>query len=325
MAEKKENRRGRLAKVVVLLVLVIVAFCVLSSLQEKHGINLGLPSLELPSISKLYNSIGKLFLDDNSADEGQLSVHFLDVGQAKSILIKAPGANVLIDAGENNQGEQVLRYLREQGVKKLDIAIGTHPHSDHIGGMDTVIDGIAMDVVVLPEVPEELVPTNRTYTDLLLAIQRKELQITVCEPGMEFDLGGGAVLTLLAPLEQYKDLNDMSVVARLTFGDTSFLFTGDASADSEASMLKSGEVLRADVLDVGHHGSNTASTEAFLKKVQPRIAVISCGTDNSYGHPHREVMERISKTDAQVLRTDLQGTIVIRSNGKSLGIEKEKE
>lgn len=339
MAGRRKGRHSaKLNWTVILLVSVVVAFCVLSTLQDKHGLDLGIPSFRPPSLSRLYDSIESfLAKDDGFRDEmdnalavsapvvgGPLEVHFLDVGQAESILIKAPGKTVLIDAGENNQGGLVLRYLKAQSVKRVDILIGTHPHSDHIGGMDDVVNGTLVGEVVLPEIPEELVPATATYTDLLEAIEAAGLTITVAEPGLAFDLGGGARLTVLAPLAEYADLNNMSVVARLSYGDTSFLFTGDASAASEKAMLEEGAALKSDVLSVGHHGSNSATTEEFLQAASPRIAIISCGVDNTYGHPHREVIERLQEREVQILRTDRSGTIVIVSDGNRLGIQTDR-
>lgn len=342
MAKRRGKHRTRLSVIVALLVSAVAAFCILSSLQEKDGFDFGLPALELPglsALSELYEAIGGFVGDagetkssmENALEVSapaaapELSVHFLDVGQAKAILIQTPEKNVLIDAGENNQGRQVLRYLRAQGVQKLDIAIGTHPHSDHVGGLDTVISEMQVEAVILPELPEELVPTTQTYTDLLLAIRDKGLFITPAAPGDSYDLGGGVSLTILAPLTDYADLNNMSVVSRLDFGTVSFLFTGDASAQSELSLLESGQNLRADVLDVGHHGSDTATTREFLQKVNPRIAVISCGVDNSYGHPHRAVVERLTDQEVQILRTDLQGAVIVTADGEALRVEKEKD
>lgn len=330
---KKESRRKRLGWIVAVLAAVAVLFCVLSSVQEKQGIDLGIPKLSLPPV-EVFSSLFEEYAGeidsasavpgDSGMEDAPLSVHFIDVGQAKAILIKAPEKSVLIDAGDNDKGQKVLRYLSAQGVDQLDIAVGTHPHADHIGGMDAVLLGISVDTVILPAIPDGITPTTKTYTDLLKAVSNLGLNITPASPGEEYDLGGGARLTVLGPLADYEDLNNMSVVLRLDYGKTSFLFTGDASDAAERDMLAASGSLRADVLDVGHHGSETATTEKFLQAVNPHIAVISCGLDNSYGHPTREVMQRLTERDIKILRTDFDGTAVILSNGESLGISVEK-
>lgn len=257
---------------------------------------------------------------NGEAAESSVRVHFIDVGQGKSILIEAPEKTVLIDAGENNQGETVLLYLAKLKITKLDIAVGTHPHSDHIGGLDTVINAIPVEKVILPVISKELSPTTATYMDLLNAIASNGLKITPAKPGDNYDLGGGASLKILGPVRNdYPDLNDFSIVSRLDYAQTSFLFTGDAASDSESGLLDSSARLSADVLDISHHGSRDSSSKAFLEAVRPQIAVISCAVDNSYGHPHRQTMKRLEALSGlTILRTDLDGSVIITSNGKSL-------
>jgi len=329
---RRGKHRARLNWIVILLVSAVAAFCILTTLQDKYDLEImELPALSLPSIEALYGYVeeftggesggGSADREAVPAEAGEgLTVHVLDMGQADSILICGPERNVLIDAGENGQGAQVLRYLEEQGVKKLDLVIGTHPHSDHIGGMDTVIEGFAVGQVVLPEIPDEILPTTTTYTDLLRAIADKGLRITAAEPGLRFELGDGAVLTILGPVAEFSDLNNMSVVSKLTYGNTSFLFTGDVSEKGEAALLERGSDLKADVMQAPHHGSSSSSTAAFLDAASPRVAFISCGLDNSYGHPHREVMERLEERGIQILRTDLDGPISIYSDAKNIYI-----
>lgn len=333
MAKRRSKRRAHLNSIVTILVAVVVVFCVYSSWSDKNGRDNPLLSIKLPSLSSVEELIDD-FIPESYPEEidnavavsstlagAKLEVHYIDMGQADSILIKAPEANVLIDAGENNQGAGVIRYLKKQGVNKLDYVIGTHPHSDHIGGLDTVILDMKVSKVILPVIPDDISPTTQTYTDLLQAISDKNLKITAATPGKTLDLGDGAQLEILGPIGEYQDLNNMSVVSRLTYGSNSFLFTGDACTGAENDILTAGRLVRSDVMDVGHHGSNTSTSEAFLEAVSPAIAVISCGKDNSYGHPHREVMERLQGRGVRILRTDINGTIVISSNGDRLGID----
>ena len=243
-----------------------------------------------------------------------LDVHFIDVGQGDSILAESDGHYMLIDAGENDQAGTVISYLKAEGVTKLDYVIGTHPHSDHIGGLDKVIDTFPVDKVLLPPVEH----TTRTFEDVLDSIASRGLKITKPAPGDSYDLGN-ASFTILSPVKDYgNDLNNWSVGIRLTYGDNSFVMCGDAENQAEEDILNSGAVLKADVLKAGHHGSSTSTSNAFLKKVSPSWVVIQCGKGNSYGHPHKETMEKLKKAGCQILRTDEEGTITAFSDGKTI-------
>lgn len=342
---RRGKHRSRLNGVVLLLAFALIALCVVRSMSDKdelERIPVADESVEavdgfVEAISGSFDGAQDFFqglfdLFSLTADEAalpvmadadNLEVHFIDVGQGKAILVKAQGEAALIDAGENGQGNTVVSYLRQHGVERLDLLIGTHPHSDHIGDMDMVIKTFDIGKVILPSIPDEAVPTTRTYTDLLLSIAEKGLQITVAEPGLELDLGD-AMLTILGPAEAYTDLNNLSVAARLVYGETAFLFTGDMEAPAEEDVLATRRTLRADVLDVAHHGSGSSSTEAFLAKVKPSIAVISCGIDNSYGHPDRDAVERVKAAGAAIYRTDLDGAVVVASDGAEVSVETEK-
>lgn len=271
----------------------------------------------LPTWHDLYRATG---LTDAKATSADVSVHFLDVGQGDSELILTPTAAVLIDAGENDKGEAVLAYLKAQGVKRLDYVIGTHPHSDHIGGLDTVMQGMEVGTVILPKVSDALTPTTRTYEDLLDVISSKGLQVTAAKAGSTYDLGDGTSLTLFAPVKgaEYDNLNNYSVVCRFTHGSNSFLFMGDAEKEVEHALLEARVPLQSTVLKVGHHGSATSSTLDFLKAVSMRYAVISVGAGNSYGLPSQKICNRLYDNADTVLRTDLGGTIVFESDGESL-------
>ena len=244
----------------------------------------------------------------------RLAVHFIDVGQGDSILAESDGHYMLIDAGENDQAGTVVSYLKAEGVTKLDYVIGTHPHSDHIGGLDKVIDTFPVDKVLLPPVEH----TTRTFEDVLDSIASRGLKITKPAPGDSYDLGN-ASFTILSPVKDYgNDLNNWSVGIRLTYGDNSFVMCGDAENQAEEDIVNSGAMLKADVLKAGHHGSSTSTSDAFLKKVSPSWVVIQCGKGNSYGHPHKETMEKLKKAGCQVLRTDEEGTITAFSDGKTI-------
>lgn len=243
-----------------------------------------------------------------------LKVHFIDVGQGDCILAESQGHFMLIDGGERNQADTVVSYLIQAGVTKLDYVIGTHPHSDHIGGLAKVIDTFDIGTVIMPPIEH----TSRTFEDLLDAISHKGLTITKPVWGTGYSLGA-ASFTIVAPVKDYgNDLNNWSVGIRLAYGSNSFLMCGDAEREAEEDMVNSGALLSSDVLKAGHHGSSTSTSDGFLKKVSPAWVVIQCGRDNPYGHPHKETMDKLEKAGCKVFRTDEEGTVIAQSDGKNI-------
>lgn len=243
-----------------------------------------------------------------------LSATFFDVGQGDSALIQADGENMLIDAGPDDSADRLLFYLSESGIKQIDILVGTHPHEDHIGGMDDVLAKYSVGSIWMPMAAAD----TQAFEDLLLAIKDKGLKINTPGLGSTYTFGNGKI-TVLAPINQaYDDLNDYSIVLRIDYGDRSMLFTGDAGELSEQEILNSDANLDADVLKGGHHGSNTATSQAFLDAVSPLWTVISCGKDDSFGSQHAEALARLKTAGTSILRTDLDGTITFISDGKAL-------
>jgi len=245
-----------------------------------------------------------------------LKVSYIDVGQADSILIQTPGGkNVLIDAGNNGDATTIVTYLKAQNISRLDYVIATHSHEDHIGSMDTIIKTFDIGQVVMPKESSN----TQTFRDLMTAIANKGLKPIEAKAGVKLDMGSEIYAELLAPNSSgYQDINDYSAVLRLVYGKNSFLFTGDAETQSESEMLHLGSQLKVDVLKVGHHGSRTSSTAAFLKLVTPKYAVISVGKGNSYGHPTQEALGRLGSVGATIYRTDESGTIVCESDGETI-------
>ena len=252
-----------------------------------------------------------------------LAVHFIDVGQGDSILIEAPnGDTMLIDAGERGNEKTVTEYIKQYGDDTLEYVVATHPHSDHIGSMDDVINSFTVRNVLMPRLSKANTPTHSFYKSFLTAVRKSGAATIAAKPGYTFSLGKGTC-TVLSPARQSDDLNNMSVVLRLDWGNTSFLFTGDAESAVEKELLNGdyAQYLDASVLKLGHHGSNTSSTMSFLNAVSPAYSVISCGAGNDYGHPHRETMEKLSKLDTTVLRTDTMGSIRMYSDGETIYVE----
>jgi len=248
---------------------------------------------------------------------GELIIHYLDLGQADSILLELPNNEImLIDAGNNSDGQKLVNYLREQGIDTIDYLIGTHPHADHIGGLDDVIENFVIGRIYMPEV----IHTTKTFEDVLLAVQRKGKKITPARTGVSIIDDPVLQIYFLSPISNnYKDLNHYSAVVKVDFLDKSFLFTGDAEKINEEEMIeKYGVKLKSHILKVGHHGSNTSTSEEFIEKVVPDYAVISVGKDNSYGHPSALVIQRLQNHGVKIYRTDLQGTIIARSDGQQI-------
>lgn len=270
-------------------------------------------ALVLLALYQLLDSNG--LLSDNSplqADTqgGFVEVHFIDVGQGDSIYIKTPTQDILIDAGE--RGDTVVDYLKSLNVDELELVIGTHPHSDHIGGLINVFEQIPVKEVMDPGT----VHTSKTFEDYLTLIDEKNMVFTVVRAGTKRTYEDGASLEILSPSNPGEDnLNEASIVARLTYGDISFLFTGDAEVPSEKQMLDAGYQLKSTVLKAGHHGSVTSTGDDFLDAVSPEMAVIMCAEGNSYGHPHKETLVKLENAGIEVYRTDMHGTIIVETNG----------
>lgn len=249
-------------------------------------------------------------------DEG-LSVRFFDVGQGDAALVKCGNRAMLIDGGTPEGALWLLARLYLSGVTRLDVTVATHPHDDHVGGLPLVLALISSDTVMMPDVSND---ASDSYQHLLRVLALRKQTITHPNPGTNFRMNGARVEILAPRSLTYADLNDTSICVRVDYGVSSFLFTGDAEAVSEQQMLSAGAPLRADVLKVGHHGSSSSSTQAFLEAVRPRYAVISVGAQNDYGHPTASVLARLSSLHIKTLRTDERGSITFQSDGTELTI-----
>lgn len=250
--------------------------------------------------------------DPTPAEDGSLELHFLDVGQGDASLIICDGHAMLIDGGDASSSRKVYAALKDLGIQNLDYIISTHPHDDHAGGLAGALNYAEADVAISPVTESD----GSGFQSFLKYLKQQGTDITVPKPGDQFPLGS-ATFTILAPSHISDNQNCNSIVLRLSYGDFSALFTGDAEIEEEQEILQSGRELKANVLKVGHHGGADASGSDFLSAVRPSIAVISCGEGNEYGHPARQTILRLESVNASVLRTDLMGdiTIVVQPNG----------
>ncbi len=257
-----------------------------------------------------------------------LQVYYLDVGQGDSQLIRIPWENgyynMLIDTGEYQYADGLTQYLRDLGVEKIDALVCSHPHTDHMGCMARMVQRFEIGGLYMPILPEEETPTTTAYEKLLEAAEEKNLTINQLHEDSAIESPPGSQFQVMSPRvdADWEGANNYSAVMRLVYGQTSFLFTGDAEEESEEIILEDGYLLASDVLKCGHHGSSTSTSNPFLQAVDPLYAVISCGADNRYGHPHRETIKKLEDREILTYRTDEDGTILAESNGSTIQFTK---
>lgn len=251
--------------------------------------------------------------------ENNLRVNYIDVGQGDAIFIELPNKeSMLIDAGETYEADNVVNYIRKLGISKIDYIVGTHPHTDHIGGLEEVIATFDVSSIYMPKA----ISTTKTYEDLLAMISNKGLKVKAAKSGVVILDEDNLKVEFLAPSsDSYSELNNYSAVVKITYLDNSFLFMGDAEVLSEDEIKKD---VSADVIKVGHHGSDTSSSLSFVKRVNPDYAIIMVGEGNSYNHPNLSIINRYERVGAKVLRTDLDGNIVCVSDGSKVNCSGDK-
>lgn len=244
-----------------------------------------------------------------------LEVYYFDVGQADSILIRENDNNILIDAGNNEDGEKLVNYLKNDlNIEKFNMVVGTHPHEDHIGGLDNVIDSFDIDTILMPNATS----TSKTFENVLDSIEKKDYKITVPKINEEFNYNNINIKVLYTGTDE-KDLNNTSIVLKLTYQNNKFLFMGDATSKVEKKLLN--EDIKSDVLKIGHHGSEYSTTKNFLDKVNPQYAIIEVGKNNTYKHPKEITLDKLNKKNIKIYRTDIDGTIKVASDGNNLKFE----
>lgn len=321
----------RVFKLYTILFFIAVLFCGCSGAQQKSTIALptteptaaapALPAeVESPDVSPPSRTLTEAQADTSEPatlvqfDE-TLQVIVFDVGQADCALVKSGEHAMLIDAGDAGQDSLILGYLTDNGVTGLDYLVATHPHADHIGSMAAVIRNMeSIGTLIMPDA----VHTTQTFENMLDAIEEKEVSVSIPQPGDMFEMGNVRIQVLAPNYDGYDDLNNYSIVLRIEYGQTVFLFTGDAEDISENEQLANSLCLSADVLKVGHHGSNSSTIERYLDAIAPSYAVISCGKDNSYGHPDSETVSRLTERGITLYRTDESGTVTFTSDGNTI-------
>ena len=245
--------------------------------------------------------------------DGNLHIYYFDVGQADCILIQNKTNNMVIDAGNNADGPKLVKALKSLGIEKIDYLVGTHAHEDHIGGMDDLIRNFEIKTFYMPEV----ITTTKTFEDVLDALEEKQVAFDTPEIDKTFYLGDALVDTLYVGTDE-TDLNNTSIVLKVTYGRNAFLFMGDAEAKVERQILD--KDISSDILKLGHHGSSYSTTKDFLKEVNPTYAIISVEKGNDYGHPHKETLTRLKNQNVKVYRTDKDHTIIATSDGNNITI-----
>ncbi len=304
MANKKSQKNTIIGSIITVIILIILTITgndsqIFKSTTSATNDNVSsevLDNLENVSIQTGNDCISTIPQDNN------LRVYCLDVGQGDSILITNNNKTMLIDASTNEMGSRVVKYLNDLGIKKIDYLVGTHPHEDHIGGLDNVIKNFDIGTIYMPNV----VATTKTFEEVIDAISAKKLKVTSPKTGDKFTVGN-AECEVMSIRNDKDNYNNCSIVIKMDFNNVSYLFTGDA----EESVESSRKWPHIDVLKVGHHGSNTSSSKKFLEQIKPEVALISVGQGNTYGHPTQATLKRLSNIGAKIYRTDENGTILL--------------
>lgn len=273
----------------------------------------------LPCWSSIFGVNKSVTLND-----GELKMLFVDSGQSDCTIIRTKSNTIVIDAGNIDDKELIVSKLKKENVETIDAFIISHPHADHIGAAKEVIDNFDIKSIYMPDIPEKIIPTSKTFENLIDAVADKGLSFTEAKDGLKLEFGD-MKLDFLAPSKEYDDLNNVSAVVKITYGNKSFLFCGDAEKESEDDITAKYPRINADLIKVGHHGSRSSSSANFLKSVDPEIAIVLVGAENEYGHPAADIISRFESRGAKIYRSDKHGDITILCDGNNIEIKTEKQ
>ena len=256
-----------------------------------------------------------------TVNEENINVHFIDVGQGSSVLIQQGTQGILIDSGEDSYSDELHDYIVSAGVEVFPYIIATHPHSDHIGGLDEVIEDFTVSKLIMPYIEKENEPDSKVYEELCQSVEQTKTEIIYPSAGENFTVGDSIFMEFLGPIKQTDDMNNMSLICKVRAFSTTFMFMGDAEKKEISSVYSTNADFDSDIIYVPHHGSDTSIHEDFLYDVSADVAVISCGEDNSYGHPHEETLDFYENSGAEIYRTDIDDNIVIVCSENGYRIE----
>lgn len=307
----KKKRKKKNNKIVEFIILAVLALGTIFYEQYINNETQSTTNVQLKESTEKEEEVENTV---NLTDDSNLKIYFIDVGQADCILINNNGEYALIDAGNNEDGSKVVTYLQSLGITEFKYVFGTHAHEDHIGGMDNIIESFKIDDFYMPDA----ITTTKTFESVLDALEEKSVAFETPSINDTFTLSDATIKVLYVGTDT-SDLNNTSIVLRMTYGDTSYLFMGDATSTVEKTILSSVE--ETDVLKVGHHGSQYSSTSDFLNKVNPKYAIIEVGKNNTYDHPKQTTLDKLNKLGTKIYRTDESGTIILTSDGKNISFE----
>ena len=319
--KRATRRKSDKVKIIIILVFagLYAIFSLIITLNEKIWKNESIPEWhELYEMAGFSSSAYK-------GKHGDLAVHFIDVGQGDCALVVYKDYTILIDSGEFSERSKVITYIRSLNIKHINMIIASHPHSDHIGSISSVIDEYGTDLLIMPDVADNMTPVSSSFVNMIDSAEKCGAEIKYADIGGSYAIDERCTIDFIAPVSDYEDYNNYSIVCRLNYDENSFIFTGDIEELAERDIVDNDCDIAADVIKVAHHGSETSSLKVFIQSVNPDYAVISVGKRNDYGHPHKETLALLELLGVELYRTDYHGDIVMFSDGNRITVVTEEK